>query len=681
MKKNNGISLVGYLKEIHGLAQVSKDFLAKISLTNFDFDVYDASKIVQEKNKEFDRITTNKSQFKKRLIFDTCEQKLSSKYYNIKTIFWEFESGMMEFRPKIFEGVDEVIAFTDFIYNYLLKIAPKNLKVTKMKYPFIKNWDIVADKLSVRNKYNINPEDFVCFFNFDYRSSYERKNPEAILKAFAESIGQNNNTKIIIKTSGFKNASYQVNKLNEFVNKLGITDKVIFINEYLPKNEVISVLNTCDCYISLHRGEGLGLGMLEAMSLGKPVIATNYSGNTEFMREDDSLLVDYKLTKANDTNPAYLWVKKWAEPNIETAKEYLEKLYSDREFGFDLGQKAQQFIEEYYNFEDFKKEISEKFEIKENETKARCLSQKRKKICLLSWGINGIKKIFNDIKSLLFKIKIIKISVIKFFYGYNFEKEYKKIPEKFNFPQNENPLVSIIITTYNQYKYTKSCLWSILKNTKNIPYEIIIGDNISEDETKDICKYIGGINFIRHEVNEGFLMNANKTVPHAKGKYIVLLSNDIVVRKNWLKYLLETIEQDKTIGYVGSKYLTSDGFILEAGSYIKENGISQFYYQDCVPFKKQANILKEVDYCSGCGIILRKEIWDKLGGFSKDYKDAYFEDSDLCFQIRYNLGLKIIYQPKSEMYHFCGTTYQNNAKYYKANKKKFLQKWGKVLKK
>ena len=67
---------------------------------------------------------------------------------------------------------------------------------------------------------------------------------------------------------------------------------MLFINDHLSKNEFMTILNSCDCYISLHRGEGLGLGMMEAMSLGKPVIASRYGGNLDFMNDENSLLVD-----------------------------------------------------------------------------------------------------------------------------------------------------------------------------------------------------------------------------------------------------------------------------------------------------------------------------------------------------------------------------------------------------
>ena len=96
-------------------------------------------------------------------------------------------------------------------------------------------------------------------------------------------------------------------------------------------------MNACDAYISMHRAEGLGLGLLEAMQMGKPAVATGYSGNLEFMNRRNSILIDYKLTcPKTDFNP-YKDVTLWAEPDAECAATALRKLYEDRLFAAELG--------------------------------------------------------------------------------------------------------------------------------------------------------------------------------------------------------------------------------------------------------------------------------------------------------------------------------------------------------
>src|SRR4029077_21261732 len=97
---------------------------------------------------------------------------------------------------------------------------------------------------------------------------------------------------------------------------------------------------SADCYISLHRSEGLGLGMAHAMYLGKPVIATNYSGNLEFMNSDNSLLVDCTMTELNEDSGPYERGTRWAEPNVEHAANLLRWLYDHRAEGEALGAQA-----------------------------------------------------------------------------------------------------------------------------------------------------------------------------------------------------------------------------------------------------------------------------------------------------------------------------------------------------
>lgn len=263
---------------------------------------------------------------------------------------------------------------------------------------------------------------------------------------------------------------------------------------------------------------------------------------------------------------------------------------------------------------------------------------------------------------------------------YNFEKEYLKIPDKFEFPEYKEPLVSIIVTTYNQYKYTKACLWSILQHTK-LPFELIIGDNKSEDETKNIEERIKGIKVIHHEQNEGFLRNVNKTVPYSRGKYIILISNDIIVTKNWLEPLVKTIETDPSIGIIAGRYLYPDGSHQEAGAYIYSNGITGQYGYSKYEIDKEYSYMRDVDYCSGCGILFRKSDWEKLNGFDEYFVPAYYEDVDLAMRMKYQLGLRIVYQPDSKIFHFHGKTYSENAsKLSEQNRQKFLKKWGETIK-
>lgn len=255
-------------------------------------------------------------------------------------------------------------------------------------------------------------------------------------------------------------------------------------------------------------------------------------------------------------------------------------------------------------------------------------------------------------------------------------------PEQYNkliFDVVVDPQVSIIIPVYNQWNYTYSCLASILQHTTDVSYEIIIADDMSTDETVNIPEYVENIRVVRDGVNRGFLLNCNNAAEHARGKYIFFLNNDTNVQTKWLSSLVELAESDQKIGMVGSKLVYPDGRLQEAGGIIWNDASGWNYGRLDDPEKSEYNYVKEVDYISGAAILVRSTIWKELGGFDERYVPAYFEDSDLAFEIR-RLGYKVILQPRSVIVHFEGVSHGTDTNsgiksYQVKNKEKFLEKW------
>ncbi|MCC3646353.1 glycosyltransferase [Cytobacillus oceanisediminis] len=257
---------------------------------------------------------------------------------------------------------------------------------------------------------------------------------------------------------------------------------------------------------------------------------------------------------------------------------------------------------------------------------------------------------------------------------------------KINFPrQLRRPLVSIIIPVHNKWKYTLACLDAINRNTKNIDYEIIIADDVSNDETVNIKKYIHNITVIRDGIQRGFLKNCNNAASYAKGKYLVFLNNDTEVQSNWLKYLVDLIESDKKIGMVGSKLIYPNGKLQEAGGIIWNDVSGWNYGRTDDPEKPEYCYVKEVDYISGACIMIRSWLWNLIGGFDTRFSPAYCEDTDLAFEVRKS-GYKVMYQPKSVVVHHEGISHGTNInagikRYQAINSKKFLTKWKSILEK
>jgi cellulose synthase/poly-beta-1,6-N-acetylglucosamine synthase-like glycosyltransferase len=163
-----------------------------------------------------------------------------------------------------------------------------------------------------------------------------------------------------------------------------------------------------------------------------------------------------------------------------------------------------------------------------------------------------------------------------------------------------------------------------------------------------------------------------------------LLNNDTKVHKQWLSSLFKLIDSDEKIGMVGSKLIYPNGKLQEAGGIVWNNGECSNFGRGNKSDMPEYNYVKEVDYISGASILIRKSIWEKIGGFDKRYSPAYYEDTDFAFEIR-KFGYKVMYQPKSVVEHYEGISNGKDLssgikKYQLVNKKKFVEKWKNELK-
>ena len=235
--------------------------------------------------------------------------------------------------------------------------------------------------------------------------------------------------------------------------------------------------------------------------------------------------------------------------------------------------------------------------------------------------------------------------------------------------------------------YTYACIQSILEHTDfhETPYEVILADDVSKDATASIGDYIRGLVVSRNTENQGFLKNCNQAAKKAVGDYIFFLNNDTKVTDGWLSSLLNLMDGDESIGMAGSKLIYPDGRLQEAGGIIWSDGSGWNYGRLDDPEKPQYNYLKEVDYISGAAIMIRRSLWEKIGGFDERFAPAYCEDSDLAFEVRKH-GKRVVYQPKSVVVHFEGISNGTDVngeglkKYQVVNQEKFREKWKEELK-
>ena len=255
---------------------------------------------------------------------------------------------------------------------------------------------------------------------------------------------------------------------------------------------------------------------------------------------------------------------------------------------------------------------------------------------------------------------------------------------KLFFPAEERPRVSIVIPCYNQIAYTYACLASIRDHTGDVSYEIIIADDVSTDATKNLDHFAEGLVISRNVVNQGFLKNCNQAAGKARGEFIFFLNNDTTVTEGWLSSLVELMDRDPSVGMCGSKLVYPDGRLQEAGGIIWSDGSGWNYGRLQDPDAPEYNYVKDVDYISGAAILIRKSLWQEIGGFDERYAPAYCEDSDLAFEVRRH-GYRVVYQPKSVVTHFegvsNGTDVQGTGlkRYQVENGEKLREKWKEEL--
>jgi glycosyltransferase involved in cell wall biosynthesis len=183
--------------------------------------------------------------------------------------------------------------------------------------------------------------EFIFLFVFHMTSVMERKNPLGLIGAFKKAFSQKDAATLVIKTSFGERYPALMRELYA----AGGGAKVRIIDSLFSSEETLSLIDACDAYASLHRSEGLGLTMGEAMLMGKPVVATAYSGNIDFMDPTNSLLVDYKLVELQATFGPYFAGAHWAEPSQDHAAQVMRTLYDNRPWAVELGKKAQADIE------------------------------------------------------------------------------------------------------------------------------------------------------------------------------------------------------------------------------------------------------------------------------------------------------------------------------------------------
>ena len=259
--------------------------------------------------------------------------------YTIGYWYWEFDEVPASWNGAALD-CDEIWTATNFIaegmrkrYRQPVHVLPPGIEIA----PF--------DPLP-RSAFGIAEDAFVFLFVFHMLSIMDRKNPLALIRAFKLAFPGKTRAKLVIKTSFGNRNPDNLKLLREAADDADVE----VIDAVYSRDQTLSLMAASDAYVSLHRSEGLGLTMAEAMLLGRPVVATRYSGNVDFMDDGNSLLVDSRIVTLDRDIAPYKAGQRWAEPSVPHAAELMRRLYDDPAFGKDLGARARSDLEARLNY-------------------------------------------------------------------------------------------------------------------------------------------------------------------------------------------------------------------------------------------------------------------------------------------------------------------------------------------
>jgi glycosyltransferase involved in cell wall biosynthesis len=272
--------------------------------------------------------------------------------YAIGVWFWELPSVPAYLRDQI-DRVDEIWVGSSFVKDNFERMTSRPVHLVPAVVPELRG--------SGRNRADFGiPDDEVVFlFMFDVNSMVARKNPGAVVDAFDRAFGNGDasaalgRARLVIKVLNLGRHPAVSSWLQKEVDRVG----GVLIDDDLTDGETVDLLGCCDVYVSLHRSEGFGFGMAEAMALGKPVIATAYSGNLDFTTTSNSCQVGYRMTEisASDhefdegASAVYLPGEIWAEPDLDQASRWMRMLAVDPSLRQRIGEAGRATVLENHN--------------------------------------------------------------------------------------------------------------------------------------------------------------------------------------------------------------------------------------------------------------------------------------------------------------------------------------------
>lgn len=344
----DGVNLIGFINGKFGLGSAVSRFRKVLIESGIPFNT---NQLLAPQHKYGSEIPVTKyNNYQTNIIFVNPDSLafLPAGYMdnkrNIGVFYWELEvvPELWKTRSLLF---DEIWVESTFMKEIFEKELPnKNIKLIKVA----PSPPVELDPVECKAQFGIKPDEFLFLFAFDFHSTIERKNPMAVIDSFKTAMASDcsQKMKLIIKSNN-ASVSDKAN-LDWYIRE----DKnIIHEADYYSQDKMDKLFNACDTYVSLHRSEGLGLTIIDAILLNKRIICTNYGGNTDFCKDSFCKLINYDLIPVPEDTVYIKWLhafgSKWANPDEDMAAIAMKEVYQDYKKGKTIERGAAWMVENF----------------------------------------------------------------------------------------------------------------------------------------------------------------------------------------------------------------------------------------------------------------------------------------------------------------------------------------------
>jgi GT2 family glycosyltransferase/glycosyltransferase involved in cell wall biosynthesis len=522
--------------------------------------------------------------------FDDC--------YNIAVWAWELAA----FRPDwylSFAPLDEIWTNSAFEMESIGAISP--LPLQKIRLPVEVE---TASAEEGRDMFGIPRDRLVFLVAFDVGSTSARKNPGMVIEAFREAFAEDENVFLVIK---FHSTSLEPTITRQITRALRGAENVLVIADVLSESDMSLLRAACDCFVSAHRSEGFGLNIAEFMALGKPVVATAYSGNLEFFDETVGYPLEYDLIEVKTQSGPYMPHYVWADPSKNSLIKQFCAVYEDQPEAWARGRRAADRMRQDFSALRIGQEMRRRLHV---------IGLASDQPACLSW--------FGAARGLVGQTPMASL---------NFAQ--RKAVHALGIAP---PTISLIVPVYNvEPTYLQACVLSVL--TQSYPFwELCLCNDASTDPgTLDVLHRLQGRDpriKIRHSRgNLGISGASNLAVEMSVGPYIAMLDNDDTLHPDALLEIARALVADPAIDVI----YTDEDKIDAHGK-----RIDTYHKPDWSP-----EHLESVMYVLHM-MVVRKSLFLELGGF----RDAYAGAQDYDLMLRLARHTQKIHHIAQALYHW-----------------------------